>query len=454
MSRIAKISILVISVAIPVGIGVFIASQKEPTPESSEQAPPETPAPPVEVAEIDPAPVPEPPPKPTVAPERPKPAPAPIPPKPSPKVDVLERYEVISLIGADGRNIEAQILDIVDGEVTIRRADSRIFEVPSGRFDSATRALLRQWENAYAHLVSPDQKEFLSRTEDRDRLSQAPGFIDRYKLSDLPAGPQAEGIDAAVKWRIVDNMSDEFEGTELDSEKWQAEPKGNGWNWIGRPPGLFTTDTIKVDDGKMKITVRELDEPTTIRNHEFLYEGAIVRSHHAGQPGWFFECKMKANATEMSSTFWLMTKGATIKKLELDVQECVGTVSELAEQWAKDWDQIFHSNMIHRENKHNPEKLQLQNSVPTETKNHERYYIYGVWWKSTSEALFYLDGKHVYTINPKIEWDVPAYLQMAIETYDWNPVPPEGNMIERGNEEERTTSYEWIRVWESVTEES
>ena len=58
-----------------------------------------------------------------------------------------------------------------------------------------------------------------------------------------------------------------------------------------------------------------------------------------------------------------------------------------------------------------------------------------------------MDGKYAYSINPSVEWDMPAYLQMAIETYSWNPIPEDGGLVESGTWEERTTQYEWIRTW-------
>jgi hypothetical protein len=36
---------------------------------------------------------------------------------------------------------------------------------------------------------------------------------------------------------------------------------------------------------------------------------------------------------------------------------------------------------------------------------------------------------------------------MAIETYDWNPIPPDGGFVESGTKDQRTTQYEWVRVW-------
>jgi len=248
-------------------------------------------------------------------------------------------------------------------------------------------------------------------------------------------------------WIRVDKMSDDFEGPSLDVAKWQSEPVGNGWTWVGRPPALFRASNVTVQDGKMRVTVGKLDEPVVKRGKEFTHQEAIVRSLNPGQVGWYFECRMKANQTVMSSTFWLMTKGGTKKKLELDIQECVGRTTEKTEVWGKDWDQIFHSNAIHRTNRHNAKKVQLQAQMKPETKNSERYYVYGAWWKSSEEIRFYLDGEYAYSIHPEVEWDVPAYLQMAIETYSWNPIPDDGGLVESGTWEERTTQYDWVRTW-------
>ncbi len=248
-------------------------------------------------------------------------------------------------------------------------------------------------------------------------------------------------------WERVDNMTDEFEGSSLDTSKWQDEPVGNDWVWIGRPPGLFKASNVRVDDGKMQVTVSKLDAPQIINGSTYTHQGAIVRSKYPGQLGWYFECKMKANKTVMSSTFWLMSKWDCEKKLELDIQECVGRTTDKTEEWGKNWDEIYHSNAIHRTTTCHPEPERDQAHVKTNVKNHERFFIYGAWWKSTTEVMFFLDGKYVYSLNPTVEWDMPGYIQMAIETYDWNPIPEDGGIFETATEEERTTQYEWVRTW-------
>lgn len=249
---------------------------------------------------------------------------------------------------------------------------------------------------------------------------------------------------AAQAWLPVEELSDDFAGNSLDRTKWQDEPVANGWGWYGRVPGLFQARNITVQDGELRVTVSKLEKPVVRDGKTFTHQGAIVRSLHPGQPGWYYECRMKANATVMSSTFWLNTRPGAPKHLELDIQECVGLITDLTASWAKKWDRIFHSNLIHWAK---PDKAQIQKSVPTDALNSERFHVYGAWWKSSEEVQFFLDGKYVYSITPKVAWDVPAFIQMAVEVYTWNPVPPDGGLIETGTLEQRTTRYDWVHVW-------
>ena len=249
-------------------------------------------------------------------------------------------------------------------------------------------------------------------------------------------------------WHLIDKLSDEFEGNTLNLKKWQEEPIGNDWVWDGRPPALFKASNVIVKDGKLNVTVGKLDTPVVKNGKTFTHQGGIVRALNPGNVGWYFECKMKANATVMSSTFWLMSKYDCEKKEELDIQECVGRLTEKTADWAKQWDEIFHSNAIHRKTDCHPEPKRDQDFVITETKNHERFYVYGAWWKSPTEILCFLDGKYAYTLNPTVTWDMPAFIHMAIETYDWNPIPDDGCLVESGTWEERTTKYDWVRAWQ------
>lgn len=257
---------------------------------------------------------------------------------------------------------------------------------------------------------------------------------------------------AGLKWAKVENMSDEFSGKSIDLSKWQIEPIENSFTWEGRTPGLFQAKNVSVKDGDLRVKVGVLDEPYTGVEGLYTYYGGIVRSIQPGQKGWYYECRMKANATEMSSTFWLLTEGGPDEALELDIQECVGVTTKLTKKWASNWDQIFHSNAIHWRYFSEPKETKNQGWAAMDEKNCSRYFVYGAWWKSEHEIQFFLDGKYMYSIKPESNWDIPAYLHMAIETYDWNPIPEDGGKVASGTLDERTTKYDWIRTWKLVPE--
>ena len=254
-------------------------------------------------------------------------------------------------------------------------------------------------------------------------------------------------LPSGKKWVRVDALSDEFSGDTVNLDKWQIEPNENSFTWIGRPPGLFQAKNVSVANGDLRVEVGVLDAPYQGEEGTYFYYGGIVRSIQPGELGMYYECRMKANATEMSSTFWLLTIGGPDEALETDIQECVGRTTKLTKKWARNWDKIFHSNTIHWRYFTEPRETRASNYKKLVESNSSRYFVYGAWWKSPDELRFYLDGKYIYSITPKSEWNLPAYLHMAIETYDWNPIPADGGMVASGTQDQRTTKYDWIRTW-------
>ncbi len=256
------------------------------------------------------------------------------------------------------------------------------------------------------------------------------------------------------KWVKSENKSDEFNNNIFDNTKWHKNPATDGFGWYGRPPALFDPQNVTVSDGNLNVTTLKYNTPKNVNNTSWTHGGGIVRSKETVSVGQYFECKMKANKTVMSSTFWLSFKQncstGPFRKLELDVQECVGRVHSGTANWAKDFDNIYHSNTW-RHNRPCDTAIDASKQSPSKKilseKNNSRYFVYGCWWKSPNEILFYLDGAYVYSItNPPAEFDLEGHLTMAIETYDWNPIDA-NNIFETASYDELTTKYDWIRTW-------
>lgn len=249
------------------------------------------------------------------------------------------------------------------------------------------------------------------------------------------------------KWVKIENISDEFTNNSFDETKWE----NTSTRWIGRAPGIFKANTVSQADGNLMLTSYKLDEPEVINGETFTHAGSNIYSKNAVQVGTYVECRMKANKTFMSSTFWLINvagegEGCDKRVTELDIQECVGQITGTA-NFAKTFDETMHSNTHSRNTACDETSVGSEgNNVTTGEKVWEDYHIYGAWWKSPTEIEFYLDGKKVYSITPKAEFNLQMYLRLVVETYDWNPVPEDGGMT--GTKSERTTYYDWVRSWE------
>ncbi|RED95996.1 LamG domain-containing protein [Marinoscillum furvescens] len=254
---------------------------------------------------------------------------------------------------------------------------------------------------------------------------------------------------ASLQWELIPELSDEFDGKSLDEDKWiNADPKG----WRGRPPGIFKANTVSLKKGKLAITNYQLKKPETLKGREFTHAGGHIQSRNAASVGQYFECRMKANKTFMSSTFWLINnkgqlEGCDRRVIELDIQESVGHITTDA-AWAQEFNTKMNSNTHSRQvTCDEPEGIK-GNKAPLGGKCYDDYHVFGAWWKSPTEVQFFLDGKHVGTVEPAAAFDLPMYLKMVTETYDWNPVPADGGM--NMSKSDRTTYYDWVRSWRLV----
>lgn len=252
------------------------------------------------------------------------------------------------------------------------------------------------------------------------------------------------------KWELVENMSDEFEGDNIDHEKWQISGQG----WIGRAPGLFLPENISVSDGSLKITTTKLSKPVKKQGRLYTHGGGYVGSLQ-GMTYGYYECEMKANKTFMSSTFWLYNnkedgKGCDDRSIELDIQEAVGQIT------GTDYEDLkkFLNHMNYNTHSRNIEedcdvtKGIIGGKAVVDGKVFDGFHIFGAWWKSKDEILFYLDGVLIDTVKPVADFNLPMYLRMVVETYNWNPVPEDGGMT--GSKVDRTTTYNWVRSWKLV----
>lgn len=256
------------------------------------------------------------------------------------------------------------------------------------------------------------------------------------------------------RWITVSSLTDDFEGTTVNTNKWTTDHNVHPvLVWPGRPPAVFHPDKVTVDSGRVTIEVGKLPEPMVVfkygRNITYEYYGGCIRGFTPVKTGMFFECEAKMNKTEMGGGFWMAGRPPCGKVHEIDITESVGRITSQTASWAKDWDYIMHSNSFYKKSDCS-EQVQTSNKINLPTKNHERFYRYGFWWKSPKELLFYVDGEYAYSIEPPNNADHELYLQYDIEAYDWNPFPSDGGRVTNGSLEERTTHLNYIHTFKMV----
>ncbi|MBB6429472.1 family 16 glycosylhydrolase [Algisphaera agarilytica] len=255
---------------------------------------------------------------------------------------------------------------------------------------------------------------------------------------------------AGYQWVLNEPLSDEFNGTELDRDKWLDHYPG----WEGRVPGLFVPESISVKDGTLKIRSHILDEPRGDEGQWTIGCGAIQSKAMTAHYG-YFEARIKTSNVRTSTTFWMKNDRGPkperpFKITELDVMEAVGN----AGRWPGFATQIksnTHIEYFAEDPDSEPVNLKKGGgaNLPDGGRSHDRFRTYACWWVDANTIHFYVDGQLMYTVEPSTEldpspMDLPMFINAVCEIYTWELPPEEANL----RDDSRNTSYyDFIRSW-------
>jgi len=253
-------------------------------------------------------------------------------------------------------------------------------------------------------------------------------------------------------WVLNTEISDEFECKELDEKKWLIQGRNGEYksNWIGRAPSQFSTENVRIENGKLILQTRwEPDfkfseKPDKDGNKYENITVAAVIARKAFLYG-YMEIYCKAADASVTSAFWGTGKG-----FEIDVFEHLGKPSQRkkihleTEMWSS-----IHDWSI----KGGPSVWTDRNQLPFRVASD--YHVYGMEWTDTY-LRFYADGKLVREVTKQevLEtettkktnskgWVVtePMFVWVDSETFPWHGLPAK---------EDLPADYEieYIRVWQ------
>jgi len=303
-------------------------------------------------------------------------------------------------------------------------------------------------------------------------------FVFHFMCFTMLAQPPAP---AGFRWVKNEAMSDEFKGNRFNrNSKWKI----NDPSWPGRAPGLFMKRNVNQWGGQLKMTAELLkpNERFPVKNpgckpnrpcwKTWTHGGALVWTK-AKQRYGYFETRMKANETFMSSTFWLLHRpidggkasDCSLRTTEADITENVGfkmpAAANFVHKLVNGQVSTMHSRAFKRLPKNCRRKSWVEKFVQKNAnyrkgsnKSFNGFHTYGMWWKGPRELILYLDGVRVNTIRPTSDFNIPMAIFLVVETYDWNPAPQPNQNLNAGgmnkNFNARTTDYEYVRSWRLV----
>ncbi len=250
-------------------------------------------------------------------------------------------------------------------------------------------------------------------------LGDTPEHVtDAYPLSDQ----QNEG-----GWKKYDRMSDEFDGNELDLDKWTV---GLYW-WKGRQPALFSEENVALSDGKLHLTMRKQKVPDKYAKSGYKdYTSAALHSKDRSSYG-YYEVKAKPMNSGGSSSFWFQVEETPGWRTEIDVFE-IGAK-------AKGFEHKYNMNVHVFRTPTKREHWSVGGVWVAPWRLADDYHVYGLEW-TADELQYFVDGVVVRTVE-NTHWHQPLFMIFDSETMPkWFGMPKDEDLPS-------TYSVEYVRAW-------
>jgi beta-glucanase (GH16 family) len=228
------------------------------------------------------------------------------------------------------------------------------------------------------------------------------------------------------RWSLIPSLSDEFDGSKLDTSKWQTtNPR-----WGGRPPGFRSPDNVFQRNGELELVVRkELPPPGTRNREKYDYTCGMIRSLSTQKYG-YFEVRARPAKASVNSAFWLF-KNEGDNWTELDVFELGGTSPRFRKK-------VHMSAHVFR-TPTSEEHTTWPGVVDVDEDLINSYHVYGLEW--TPDTInYYFDGELIRS-GKNEHWhdDLNVIVSTGISE-KWFGLPSD-------NELPATFNVDYVRSW-------
>jgi len=256
-------------------------------------------------------------------------------------------------------------------------------------------------------------------------LSPKPRYItDAFPLSDQ---------NNTGNWKKYEPMSDEFDGAELDPNKWYPTIP----TWLGRQPAFFYPGNVSVAGGQMHLAMKKQEVPEMPKDKGYhTYTSAAVQSKTKVKYG-YFEVKAKPMKSHGSSSFWFYDSTPELWT-EIDVFEIGGG----APGFERKYNMTVHVFQTPTEKKH--WSVNAEWSAPSDLA--DDYHVYGLEWDK-EKIKWYFDGVLIRWVE-NTHWHQPLTLNFDSETMpEWFGLPKDSDLPS-------TYSIEYVRAWKKEADDT
>jgi beta-glucanase (GH16 family) len=231
-------------------------------------------------------------------------------------------------------------------------------------------------------------------------------------------------------WKKYGPMSDEFEGTRLDPNRWHPTNP----TWLGRQPALFYPGNVAVSDGKLHLLMKKQEVPDMPKDKGYhTYTSAAVQSKTRVKYG-YFEIKARPMKSHGSSSFWFYDSTPDLWT-EIDVFEIGGA----APGFERKYNMNAHVFRTPAEKKH----WSVAGEWVAPSNLADDYHVYGLEWDK-EKIKWYFDGVLVRWVE-NTHWHQPLTLNFDSETMpEWFGLPKDSDLPS-------TYSIEYVRAWKRET---
>ena len=285
--------------------------------------------------------------------------------------------------------------------------------------------------------------------------SAQPSSIDSHDMT--PAERSVAGVYPASDptntggWILREDISDEFDGTEIDKSKWFVQgDNGDYYIWKGRAPSQFAAHNVIVADGLLSLrsqwepdfdfAIGEGHEGNDYATHdgEFIpVTTAAIVSHKRFLNG-YMEVRSRSADAAMTSSFWMIGYES-----ELDVYESMGNpkmdsgsgiTATMLKASVHDWQPPA---------QRPTRKFGYVRELPWRVA--DDFHVYGVDW-GPDHLKFYIDGELTHEVTQAevgTDWVLtnPLEIWLDSEIFVWLGLP---------HEEELPADFlvDYVRVWQ------